>query len=457
MITILTQAGVDLLTEVIANEGVLEFVRAEFGSGLWAINDEEALNREIKETTELRNIVDELTMQYDADSHDVVDGHIEIDAENKLVKLKTVFDNSQIDTAFRLTEIGYWAQDLREETPTPVLFALSVTDRSTADYIPAKNEQVASFDYDCYIYVGDATQVAAAINVANNTASRTEFLDHINNHENPHETTKRHVGLGNVPNVPTNAQAPTFTMAESLENIDGSVAINDPLQLPGEAPRGKDTLSVIFGKVQRAIKVLIDHVNNVSNANFAKKKGNPHGTTADDVGAASIRHEHSAKEITNGVLAIKRGGTGHDKKAEFDNTTARNNSADCVVQYGTSYLQGDDKSVVMEQWGWLNCDSNQITVTFNHPYPDERYSLIFPTCGRRIIPIWRLESQTKNGFTLSRYFGIDSEPLKKVLHWIIDSQIFMSRDEKNAQKDWVNSHIGASQAADWIAIGKAGK
>ncbi len=451
MITILTQAGVDLLTEVIANEGMLEFVRAEFGSGLWAINDEEALNAEIKNATELRNIVDELTMQYDADSHDVVDGRIEIDAENKLVKLKTVFDNSRIDTAFRLTEIGYWAQDLREETPTPVLFALSVTDRSTADYIPAKNEQVASFDYDCYIYVGDAAQVAAAINVANDTASRTEFLNHINNHENPHETTKYHVGLGNVPNVPTNDQAPTFEMAESLKNIDGTVAESDPLQTPGDAPRGKDTLSVIFGKVQRAIQVLIDHVNNVSNAAFAKKPGNPHGTTADDVGAAPIRHEHSTKEITNGVFPVARGGTGEKDGAWFDNSTPLYNNRDCGVTLWREYCwNGSSGGRILKQGGFVNCDSGRVFVKFNKPYKNTRYTLTFQTSYSGLVPLWKNVEKHTDGFYMNRTIGIDSTPIKNMLKGLFPLS------SQSAIRDKIDEMFGASQAADWTAIGPAG-
>ena len=458
MITILTQAGVNLLTEVVGAEGQLEFVKAEFGSGQWTTGDEKTLNEEIKNATALRNRQEELDMYFDVGEGSAVDGHIILNPDNQLVELTTEFNNSRIEQSFHLTEVGYYAQNSAAETPTPVLFAVSATDWSTAAYIPAANEQVATFTDKWYVYVGDVAQVSALINEANDTASGTAFNAHVNDFENPHNTTKQHVGLGDVPNVPTNEQAPTFTMAGTLENIDGSVNEYDERWEPGDAPRGKETLSVLFGKIKKAIDTLISHVNKVGDKNLAQNNGNPHGTTAADVGAASKKHYHNLSTDVDGVLKIDHGGTGHPKKAEFDSTSPRKNSEDCVVQYGTSYSQGDDKSVVMHQWGWLNCESNQITVTFKHPYPDERYSLTFPTCGRRIIPIWRLESQTRTGFTLSRYFGISAEPLKKMLRAITAPLRYLLSDSQKAElDDIINNRIGASQAADWHTIGKAGK
>ena len=40
--------------------------------------------------------------------------------------------------------------------------------------------------------------------------------------------------------------------------------------------------------------------------------GNPHGTTAAQVGAAEADHEHSADDVTSGILPTSRGGTGND-------------------------------------------------------------------------------------------------------------------------------------------------
>ncbi len=60
---------------------------------------------------------------------------------------------------------------------------------------------------------------------------------------NPHGTTKSDVGLGNVPNVTTNDQTPTFTETTSLTKLSNG-----------------EKLSVAFGKISKAITDLIDHI-----------------------------------------------------------------------------------------------------------------------------------------------------------------------------------------------------
>ena len=58
--------------------------------------------------------------------------------------------------------------------------------------------------------------------------------DHSQTTGNPHGTTASDVGLGNVPNVSTNDQTPTFTKASTRKNIASG-----------------EKLSVIFGKIQK--------------------------------------------------------------------------------------------------------------------------------------------------------------------------------------------------------------
>lgn len=57
---------------------------------------------------------------------------------------------------------------------------------------------------------------------------------HISNKNNPHGVTKEQIGLGNVPNVSTDNQTPTFTRATTRENIASG-----------------ETLSIIFGKIMK--------------------------------------------------------------------------------------------------------------------------------------------------------------------------------------------------------------
>ena len=82
---------------------------------------------------------------------------------------------------------------------------------------------------------------------------------HVTNKSNPHEVSKSQVGLGNVPNVATNDQTPTYEQTSTLSNL-----------VSGEK------LSVSFGKIMKAIADLIAHLAN---------KSNPHDVTAADVGA----------------------------------------------------------------------------------------------------------------------------------------------------------------------------
>lgn len=103
--------------------------------------------------------------------------------------------------------------------------------------------------------------------------------DHSSNTSNPHKVTKSHVGLGDVPNVATNDQTPTYTQASTLANL-----------VSGEK------LSVSFGKIMKGLADLISHLAN---------KSNPHEVTASQVGAAASNHSHSAADI--GALPLTGG------------------------------------------------------------------------------------------------------------------------------------------------------
>lgn len=81
---------------------------------------------------------------------------------------------------------------------------------------------------------------------------------------------KTDVGLGNVPNVATNDQAPTYTQASSLANI-----------VSGEK------LSVSMGKIMKAIADLISHLAN---------KGNPHTVTKSQVGLGNVDNTSDASK-----------------------------------------------------------------------------------------------------------------------------------------------------------------
>ena len=79
------------------------------------------------------------------------------------------------------------------------------------------------------------------------------------------EVLKENAQLGNVPNVTTNNQTPTWSMSSVLSNI-----------VSGE------TLTIIMGKISKAINDIISHIGN---------KNNPHSVTKSQVGLSNVENK----------------------------------------------------------------------------------------------------------------------------------------------------------------------
>ena len=114
---------------------------------------------------------------------------------------------------------------------------------------------------------------------------------HCDNKANPHEVTKVQVGLGNVPNVATNDQTPTYSAASANANLTSG-----------------EKLSVAFGKIAKAISSLISHLSNISNPHSVTKAqvglGNV-DNTADS--AKSVKYATSAGSATSATKATQDG------------------------------------------------------------------------------------------------------------------------------------------------------
>lgn len=82
--------------------------------------------------------------------------------------------------------------------------------------------------------------------------------------------TKSEVGLGNVPNVTTNNQTPTYTEASTLAKL-----------VSGEI------LATAFGKMSKAVTDLIAHLAN---------KSNPHGVTKAQIGLGNVNNTSDANK-----------------------------------------------------------------------------------------------------------------------------------------------------------------
>lgn len=257
----LTDAGRNLLLRALAGE-TINFTKVQIGNGP---------AQTPSEATALINPI--LTIEF-----------TDIDVGDTYVTLAAFFTNGEVTSGFHITEAGYFATDPDDESQE-ILYAIGNEDESTADYVPDNTNRILEMQLNSLIFVGDAENVTAAISSSLVYATKEAFDAHTADHTNPHAVTKAQVGLGNVPNVATNDQTPTFTEATTLANIASG-----------------ETLRTIFGKIKFAITNFINHINN---------RSNPHRCTASQVGAAAIAHTHNATDINAGTLTAARGGTGY--------------------------------------------------------------------------------------------------------------------------------------------------
>lgn len=167
--------------------------------------------------------------------------------------------------SYTASEIGADKSGTAEEKANEALSsAKDYTDNKIADLINGAPETM-----DTLKEIADAIatneSVAAALNESIGTrAKEADLTAHTVNKSNPHEVTKSQVGLGNVPNVSTNDQTPTFTQAIKLANI-----------VTGEK------LSIMLGKISKAISDLLSHI---------ESKENPHGVNKEQVGLGNVEN-----------------------------------------------------------------------------------------------------------------------------------------------------------------------
>ena len=257
----ITEAGRNLQIRAIAGE-TITFTRFKIGNGELADTDIPAL-------VDLINPLVEFSIN-------------EMDKSEKgYLKLTGKFDSTFITSDFRWRELGVFCKG---EDEVEVLYAYS-NDGENAGMLKANStDVVAEQTVALVIAVGDATSVTAILSESVLYAAKTDFDAHVADKTNPHAVTKEQVGLGNVPNVTTNNQTPTYTLPQVETEMQS-----------GEA------MGTAFGKIAKVVKSFIAHLSN---------KSNPHGCTPENVGAAKSEHTHSAADVNTGTLSPQRGGTG---------------------------------------------------------------------------------------------------------------------------------------------------
>lgn len=163
--------------------------------------------------------------------------------------------NTGVKSSYIFKQLGLFAT---AEDESEVLFAILQSENG--ETVPDESE-LYTYDVSLIIAISDTSNIT--VNVDKTSYVTEEELDgHKKDKTNPHGVTKAQVGLGNVPNVSTNDQTPTYTVPASNAGL-----------VSGEK------IGTAFGKIARAVASLIAHIAN---------KSNPHSVTKAQVGLANV-------------------------------------------------------------------------------------------------------------------------------------------------------------------------
>lgn len=280
---VITDAGLELLSKAYECETKIMFTAVKTGNGIY-------------DGTE--NLSGATALKSEKQSF----GLSGISRTGAQVKVRSVLSNEGLTIGYNITEVGLFAKD--SDTGSEFLYAIIVAETGLEDYLPPFEETPTSITLEMYIAIAEeqskvmfAAEVVAGTYVSvedfqdhvsdemhltaaertswNAKADEEDLQTHVANKSNPHGVTKSQVGLGNVPNVATNDQTPTYTEASA------NVALTS-----GEK------LSVAFGKIAKAIKSLIAHIADTTSHVTSTEKNTWNGK-------ANASHSHSKSEITD--------------------------------------------------------------------------------------------------------------------------------------------------------------
>lgn len=297
----------------------IKFTKVAFGSG--------AKPDDFAQMNELNNVVVSVPfVSYD-------------DTTNQnILNLKWELDTSEISNSFTWSEYGLYAED---KDGNEFLYAYAYDDTPiTIDKI----EQGVVSLYVGYVTVSitDTDNITVELGEYD-TVTVNQFKAHTENANNPHNVTAEQVGLGKVENVSSSDAVPKFTEANRFENVSSG-----------------DKTSTLWGKVQKAISSLLNHM---------ADRNNPHNVTAVQIGAAKTSHNHSANDITSGILQVERGGTGVTSITSLRNELCKelgylHNANLDTFTVGGIFLIGADVSGtpdVRSQYGSMLINFNYLT------------------------------------------------------------------------------------------------
>ena len=283
--TVITNAGIELLKNALSG-GTITVTAIKSGAGKVDVSA-------LKSQTAVSSIKQSGTVQG-------------VTKTNETIKIGVLFSNAGLSAGYSMTQLGIYAKG---STGSEVLFAISQS--TTGKEVPAESAMPSwSLVHNFYIKLNNDVKMTATVDPEGYVTfetMQTALNTHTGNKSNPHSVTKSQVGLGNVPNVATNDQTPTYSDTTTLVTLSSG-----------------EKISIAFAKIKLAITTLINHRAN---------KSNPHGVTKSQVGLGNVENKSSATirgELTKGNVTTA---LGYTPANQADMTNAQ----DAITQLNSDY------------------------------------------------------------------------------------------------------------------------
>ena len=292
--TVITNAGIELLKNALSG-GTITVTEIKSGAGKVDVSA-------LKSQTAVSSIKQSGTVQG-------------VTKTNETIKIGVLFSNAGLSAGYSMTQLGIYAKG---STGSEVLFAISQS--TTGKEVPAESAMPSwSLVHNFYIKLNNDVTMTATVDPEGYVTfetMQTALNTHTGNKSNPHSVTKSQVGLGNVPNVVTNDQTPTYSDTTTLVTLSSG-----------------EKISIAFAKIKLAITTLINHLAN---------KSNPHGVTKSQVGLGNVENKSSATirgELTKGNVTTALGFTPA-------NQADMTNAQDAITQLNSDKVDKTDKANV---------------------------------------------------------------------------------------------------------------
>ena len=305
--TVITNAGIELLKNALSG-GTITVTAIKSGAGKVDVSA-------LKSQTAVSSIKQSGTVQG-------------VTKTNETIKIGVLFSNAGLSAGYSMTQLGIYAKG---STGSEVLFAISQS--TTGKEVPAESAMPSwSLVHNFYIKLNNDVKMTATVDPEGYVTfetMQTALNTHTGNKSNPHSVTKSQVGLGNVPNVATNDQTPTYSDTTTLVTLSSG-----------------EKISIAFAKIKLAITTLINHLAN---------KSNPHGVTKSQVGLGNVENKSSATirgELTKGNVTTALGYTPA-------NQTDMTNAKDAITQLNSerAFLSKVFSGTSNKMIYWQRCQS----------------------------------------------------------------------------------------------------